>query len=252
MQKSSRSESTVLYFFRLYIRITMPIANWGRNDELAEKIIDQEDVKGWYNEEADEAVVRASDGIYVAYWYPRPEYSSRRMGGRKGRVLFRDSAKQRIDSRIAEQLRKYPAGVDNEEVRRSQLDVPKDLEDWAHAYGAAYTITEKIGNCKQSGGDVAIFEGSSRRGEGAYVALAYEDGPRGKDYVSVGRESNGFYNVNLSGMSRPSRGAIEIMEPKSVDFFGNGKIHVIGSDDKRMSIVPTTKGTDTEAWKDMF
>lgn len=231
----------------------MRITNWERDDDLAEEIIGQEDAKGWYNEEVDEAVVRASDdGLYVAYRYNRPEHSARAHRRRVGHVLFRDSAKGRIDSRISEQLRNYPEGIDSEEVRRSELDAPQALDEWAHTFGAANSITEKIGNCKQSGGEVAIFDGSSRRGEGAYVALAYEDGPRGKDYVSVGTEMNGYYRVELSGMSRPRRGAIEILDPEGVDFFGNGEIIVTGSDDNQIKIIPTDKGRETEAWKDVY
>lgn len=230
----------------------MRITNWERNDELAEDLIGQSDVKGWYNEEADEAVVRGSDGVYVAYWYARPSLSSNRVGGRKGRVLFRDSSKSRLDSRIADQLRKNTEEIDYESVRREELDSPQALDEWAHAFGAQNMITEKIGNCKQSGGEVAIFEGSSRRGEGAYVALAYEDGPRGKDYVSVGREMNGYYRVELSGMSRPRRGAIEIIDPEGVDFFGNGEIVVSGRNGSKIKIIPTDKGRETEAWKDVF
>lgn len=231
----------------------MRITNWERNDELAEEIIDQEDVKGWYNEEADEAIVRASDNsMYVVYRYNRPDHSARARRRRVGQVLFRDSSKNRIDSRISEQLREYPEGVNSEAVRRSEIDAPQALDEWAHAFGAANAITEKIGNCKQSGGEVAIFDGSSRRGEGAYVALAYEDGPRGKDYVSVGTEMNGYYRVELSGMSRPRRGAIEILDPEGVDFFGNGEIIVTGSEDKQIKIIPTDKGQETKAWKDVF
>jgi hypothetical protein len=112
----------------------MRITNWSRNDTLAEEIINQEDVKGWYNEGADEAVVRASDekNMYVAYFYNTPESSSRVSLKRTGRVLFRDSSKSRTDSRIAEQLRNYPEGVDVEEIRRDEIDSPRNLsESWA-------------------------------------------------------------------------------------------------------------------------
>lgn len=229
----------------------MRITNWDRNDTLAEEIINQEDVKGWYNEEADEAVVRASyeKSMYVAYFYINPDRSSRASRKRTGRVLFRDSSKSRIDSRIAEQLRNYPEDIDFKEVRREEMESPRNLSEWAHVYGAANAITEKIGNCKESGGEVAIFDGSVRWGEGAYVAIAEEDGPRGKEYVSIGSETNGFYKVIGAN---PRRGPVEIMEPEGIDFFANGEIIITNSEGDQVKVVPTDKGRESEAWRDMF
>lgn len=230
----------------------MKLTNWVRDDTLAEGIIDREDVRGWYNETADEAVVRTSDdGLYTARWYTRPERSRNSFQSAVGRILFRDSVKSSIDSRLVDVLRNYPEGLDWEEVRRSEIDAPQALDEWAHAFGAEDTIGEKIGNCKESGGEVAIFEGSSRRGRGAYVSVAYEDGPRGKDYFSVGTEMNGFYDVELSGVSNPRRGAIEIIDPSNIEFTSDGEIVVTGDNEKEIRVIPTEKGQRTEAWKDM-
>lgn len=230
----------------------MKLTNWVRDDTLAEEIIDRENVKGWYNETADEAVVRSSDnGVYTARWYTRPERSRNSYQSQNGRILFRDSVKRSIDSRIVDILRTYSDGLDWEGIRRSEIDSPQALDEWAHTFGAKNSITEKIGNCKDSGGEVAIFEGSSRRGRGAYVAVAYESGPRGKDYFSVGTEMNGFYDVELSGVSNPRRGAIEIIDPSNIEFMSDGEIVVTGDNGKEIRVIPTEKGQRTEAWKDV-
>lgn len=230
----------------------MPIKNWSRADALAEEVTDESgDIKGWYNETVDELVIRLRDNTYSVEHFSRPEYAKRSVRGRRGRVLFRDSAKRRTDKRVAELLRQHPDGIDVEEVRRAELDAPRDLWEWAHAFGAAYMGTEKIGNRKDSDGDVAIFSGSPRRGEGAYIGLASVHGPDGESYISVGYQSDGYYTVRTEGVRNSRRNAIEIERPK-LSFYATGEIVATNDKDQMIRIKPTDKGQTEEAWKEYF
>lgn len=234
----------------------MRITNWSRDDDLAQELTDDDSAKGWYNESADEAVVRAVEEnlAYAAYRYTPVKDTYKSPDRLWGSVLFRNTAKTALDSQITEQLKEYPEGVDQEAVQRLLLDNPQDLHEWALVYGAYFTHGEKIGMCKDSGGEVALFAGGSSWGRGAYVAEAYESGVRGQDYVSVGVEQDGYYTVDLTGMSEPRNGAIELMEPYSISFDSDGTItveketHFDDVADKKIVITPTEKGCKEKAW----
>lgn len=228
----------------------MGVKNWSRDDTLLEEITGLDDVKGWVNKNVDEAVVRLDDDVYLAEHFPNLELAKMYIGPRRGRVLFRDTSKQRIDQRIVGHLREFPEGLDSESIRREELDSPQDLWEWAHVFGAEYIGTEKIGNRKESGGNVALFSGSSRRGKGAYVAMASEDGPRGRDYISVGYKSDGYYTVQYPGRHRSHKNAIELENP-DVEFRDDGEI-VATDGNRTIRIQPTEKGIREEAWKDVL
>lgn len=231
----------------------MRVKNWKRDDELARGITGGTNVKGWYNDEAEEAVVRIRrlrGQDYLVEYFPRPHYSRDSYLDRDGRILFRDSAKQRVDSRIINQLRNYPDGIDTEAVRREELETPTNLWEWAHVFGAAFFGTEKVGNRDESSGDVAIFDGHWRNGEGAYIALATETGSYGKEYISIGTQPNGYYEVSLSGKSPVQDKALELNNP-SIEFREDGVI-VASTNGVKAFIEPTTKGKEEEAWKEVL
>lgn len=222
--------------------------NWDSAPVRAEKVAEQpDDARGWVNTETDEVVIRRpltndNDDLptFGAYFYLKVSKSGL---GTNRSLLFRDDDPKQIDDRILEWLQKADAPADPDEfdtaldpvaVRRNELSHVTSLEDWAHLTGADYYLGEKIGRRKESGGPVAIFDGSSRRGEGAYVALAEEHGPRGRGFASVGYQSDGYYTTD----ERLSRTAFEIESP-SVEF-DHDTIHISSPDGSAITITAQT------------
>lgn len=122
--------------------------------------------------------------------------------------------------------------------------------------GAEYYIGEKIGNRKQSSGEVAFFSGSTRRGKGSYIALASESGPRGREYLSVGQQPNGFYGSDTAVKSNAKRGfgetnAFEMRSP--VVSYETDTISVVGESGDTVEITARTENPDScvatrESW----
>lgn len=232
-------------------------------DSRRPDISDDDTVVGWQHSETGEVVVihpiksdddSLPDAVeYAVYKYTEFKYSDiyERHHIQYGSLLFRsDSVDDAVD-RITEWMDQFETpenpedrhntAIDVVEVRRHEITHPTTLEEWAMLTGAEYRITEKIGMRKESGGDVAIFDGSSRWGEGAYIALASESGPRGKDYASVGFEPNGFYTADKRLSSRGGLGgggAFEITDPV-VEFDGD-TIHMKRGD-KEITITAQTE-----------
>jgi len=158
----------------------MRITNWSRNEDLWNELRVSTRGSGdlicsWYNDTADELVALVSEEQdYATKWYTNVTE-----GFTTERNLIHDTSKSSLKSRTTTQLQEHPDGINYQIFKRSALETPATLEDWAYIYGAATYMTEKIGSRKESGGTVAWFEGSTRYGDGAYIAFASEDGPRG-------------------------------------------------------------------------
>lgn len=206
---------------------------WVRADSDAQSLTDDANAIGWENEETGEYVARTTldDGEFVVYHYG-DTYGSDRLRGVNRSTLFRSDSAD-VSDRVEPHLAESGEYLDTSAVQQVEIDDPRTLGEWANVNGADYYMTEKIGNRKESGGNVAVFEGSTRRGEGAYVAIASEDGPRGHDYVSVGTKPNGHYRVETEGFSKPNRGAIELEWP-TVSFTRDSVI--VKSGEKQMVI----------------
>jgi hypothetical protein len=230
--------------------------------------IDREKIYGWRHPETSEAlIVRPNNddtpAQYAVYHCPVFDYSDiyERWNLKRGVTpLFRDDSIADANERIAywadrssvpeEPTKRHRYAIDVETVCRNEIEHPTSLKEWAYLVGAANFGTEKIGSRKESNGDVALFEGSSRWGEGAYIALASEIGPRGHNYLSVGYESNGYYETDQSltaGLGGNS--AFEIDHP-TVEFDGD-TIIVTGRRDESITITATT-GNPSECLHDGF
>jgi hypothetical protein len=213
--------------------------DWQPALERAEAVADQpDDARGWVNDETGEVVIRQpligdDEGLpaFGAYFYL--DVSKSTGLGTNRSLLFRDDEAEQVDERVVGWLEdvetpadpeRFDTAIDPVEVRREELSHVASLEDWAHLTGAEYYLSEKIGMRKESSGPVAIFSGSSRRGEGAYVALASETGPRGRDFASVGYESDGHYSTD----QRLSGTPFEVESP-SVEF-NHDTIHISSPD----------------------
>lgn len=225
------------------------LSDWQPAPDRAEKVADgSSQAKGWVNSETNEVIVRkplnadsAELPAYGVYFFLKVTEFGR---GVNRSLLFRDDDATNADDRINEWLQqaetpanpeRFDTAIDPEKVRREELSHVSSLRDWAHLTGADYHITEKIGSRRQSSGPVAIFSGSSRRGEGAYVALASEDGSRGKQFASVGYRPNGHYETDQSS----SQTAFEVESPE-VEFDG-GSIHIqSGRSSKELTVTATT------------
>jgi hypothetical protein len=110
-------------------------------------------------------------------------------------------------------------------------------------------MTEKVGNRKRSNGNAAIFGGSSRRGEGAYIAVASVNGPGGQEYASVGVENNGYYTADQRLRSGRGQGAVEINDPKLT--FDGDTIHIESpSGDTSITITAQTGNPATNLYKE--
>lgn len=213
--------------------------DWQPAPERAEQVADHpDDARGWVNSETGEVVIRQpliEDDedlpAFGAYFYL--DVSKSTGLGTNRSLLFRDDKAEQIDDRVVEWLEnvetptdpdRFDTAIDPVEIRREELSHVASLEDWAHLTGAEYYLGEKIGTRKESSGPVAIFSGSSRRGEGAYVALASETGPRGRNFASIGYETDGHYSTD----QRLSRTPFEIESP-NVEF-DHDTIHISSAD----------------------
>jgi hypothetical protein len=190
---------------------------WEPAPERAENVADAgQDVRGWLNTATEEVIIRqplleedADLPSYGVYSYLR--VSKTGLGTNRS-LLFRDDSAEQADERIISWLQsattpadpnRFDTAIDPVEVRREELSHVSSLEDWAHLTGAEYYLSEKIGTRKESSGPVAIFSGSSRRGEGAYIALTKENGPRGRKFASVGYQTDGYYTTDKSLSQTP-------------------------------------------------
>jgi hypothetical protein len=216
--------------------------DWDAAPVRAEKVADEpDDARGWVNTETDEVIIRQplirdyeDLPAFGAYFYL--DISKSTGLGTNRSLLFRGDEPEHVDEQISEWLQdaetpsdpeRFDTAIDPVEVRRGEISHVASLEDWAHLTGAEYYLGEKIGTRKQSSGPVAIFDGSSRRGEGAYVALAKEDGPRGRKFASVGYRSNGFYTTDQN----LSRTPFEVEAPRVE--FDQETIHITSPDGSR-------------------
>lgn len=212
---------------------------WRPAPKRAEQVADQpNDARGWVNGETGEVVIRQpligdDEGLpaFGAYFYL--DVSKSTGVGTNRSLLFRDGEAEQVDERVVEWLEdvdtpadpgRLDTAIDPVEVRREELSHVASLEDWAHLTGADYYLGEKIGTRKRSSGPIAFFGGSSRRGEGAYVALASENGPRGRQFVSVGYETDGYYTTD----QHLSRTPFEVESP-GVEF-DHDTIHISSAD----------------------
>jgi hypothetical protein len=212
--------------------------DWQPAPERAEAVADQpNDARGWVNGETGEVVIRRplirddeDLPAFGAYFYL--DVSKSGLGTNRS-LLFRGDDAEQVDDRVVEWLEnvetptdpdRFDTAIDPIEIRREELSHVASLEDWAHLTGAEYYLGEKIGTRKESSGPVAIFSGSSRRGEGAYVALASETGPRGRDFASIGYETSGHYSTD----QRLSRSPFEVESP-TVEF-DHDTIHISSAD----------------------
>jgi len=227
----------------------------GRTENVADSA---QDARGWLNTTTEEVIVRQplredTDDLptYGVYHYVKVPKSARR--GTNRSLLFRDDSAERADERITSWLQRvttpddpgdFNTAVAPVEVRREELSHVSSLEDWAHLTGARFYISEKIGTRKESSGPVAIFNGSSRRGEGAYVALASEHGPRGRDFASVGYQSGGYYTTDRSLSGRP----FEVESP-SVRFEYD-TIHVSGAHNSKDIAITAQTGNPSHSLND--
>lgn len=225
--------------------------DWKPAPERAAKVAGTDsNARGWVNTETEEVVIRQplnEDGedlpAYGVYFFL--DVSKSTGLGTNRSLLFRGDDAEQVDERITKWLQgvdtptdpdRFDTAIDPVEVRREELTHVTSLEDWAHLTGAEYYLSEKIGTRKESSGPVAIFNGSSRRGEGAYVALAEENGPRGRKFASVGYQSSGYYTANQS----LSRTPFEVESP-SVEFDG-ATIHITGANgSKEITITAQTE-----------
>ncbi|QLH82301.1 hypothetical protein [Halosimplex pelagicum] len=213
--------------------------DWDSAPIRAENIADQPDeARGWINTETGEVVIRQplhredeNLPAFGVYFYL--EVSKSTGLGTNRSLLFRDDEPEQADERVHKWLEdaetptdpdRFDTALDPIAIRREELSHVASLEDWAHLTGAEYYLSEKIGTRKQSSGPVAIFNGSSRRGEGAYVALAEENGPRGRKFASVGYQPSGYYTTDQS----LSRAPFEVESP-SVEF-DHDTIRISGAD----------------------
>jgi hypothetical protein len=217
-------------------------------DSRRPDISDGDTVVGWRHSETGEVVVihpiKGDDDSlpdeveYTVYRYTEFKYSEvyDRYHIQYGSLLFRsDSVDDAVD-RITEWMDQFETpenpedrhntAIDVVEVRRHEITHPTTLEEWAMLTGAEYYTSEKIGNRKRSGGQVAMFGGTHRWGEGAYISLASVDGPGGDNYASVGYEPDGYYTTDKQLTSRGygSDRAFEITDPV-VEFDGD-TIHI--------------------------
>jgi hypothetical protein len=213
--------------------------DWQPAPERARQVADRpDDARGWVNGETGEVVIRrplleSNEELpaFGAYFYLKV---SKATGlGTNRSLLFRDAKAGKVDKRIVDWLDavntptdpdRFDTAINPVQVRREELSHVASLEDWAHLTGAKYYLGEKIGTRKESGGSVALFDGSSRRGEGAYVALASEAGSRGRDFASVGYETDGHYSTDQPLSGRP----FEVESP-SVEF-DHDTIHISSPD----------------------
>lgn len=213
--------------------------DWDAAPVRAEKVADEpDDSHGWINTETEEVIIRQpliEDGeelpAFGAYFYL--DISKSTGLGTNRSLLFRGDEAEQVDERIMKWLReaetptnpdRFDTAIDPVEVRREEISYVTSLQDWAHLTGADHYLTEKIGTRKQSSGPVAIFDGSSRRGDGAYVALAKEDGPRGRKFASVGYRSDDYYTTD----QRLSTTPFEVESPTVT--FDHETIHIAAPD----------------------
>lgn len=205
--------------------MTDNIPNWEPAPDLAKGFGDTEELsRGWTNTVTEEVIVRQPltddkhSGLPEIGVYHYLGISEDYYIGTNRRLLFRGDDINTLDERVESIIREadtpnnpdsFDTAVDPVKVRRKHLETIANIEDWAHVVGADFYIGEKIGNRKESSGSVAIFEGSTRRGEGAYVALASENGPRGRPFASVGYKSGGYYTTAPS----IRRNAWEVEQP---------------------------------------
>lgn len=196
--------------------------NWTRHDTAAAMITD-DDAIGWENTETGEFVARTSkDDEFIVYHFGkvRGDINSSYMTGVNRETLFRSDTPDVADrvTRHFDTVADH-GHLDTAAIIKAEIDSPRCLREWAYLNDADYYTTEKIGNRKQSSGSVAVFDGSTRWGEGAYVALASEHGPRGRDYVSVGYQPNGHYTVSAPwSSSRGKRSDAYELESPTAEF----------------------------------
>lgn len=225
--------------------------DWRPAPVHTEKVADSDDARGWVNVETGEVVIRQplledSEELpaYGVYFFTKVSKVTGR--GTNRALLFRDDDPKQADERLRNWLERVdtptdPARFDTAihptEVRRSELSHVSSLQDWAHLTGAEYYISEKIGSRKRSGGSVALFDGSHRWGEGAYVAIASVDGPGGQEFASVGYQPGDYYTTDQRLGTNP----FEISSP-TVEFDGE-TLHVSSSDNSRE--ITVTAQTDT-------
>lgn len=213
--------------------------NWEPAPERTAKVAGADsNARGWVNTETEEVVIRQplnENGedlpAYGVYFFL--DVSKSTGLGTNRSLLFRGDDANQVDERAVRWLQgvdtpadpnRFDTAIDPVKVRREELSHVTSLEDWAHLTGAEYYLSEKIGTRKESSGPLAIFRGSGRRGEGAYVALAKENGPRGRKFASIGYRSSSYYTTNQS----LSRTPFEVESP-SVEFDG-ATVHITGAD----------------------
>jgi hypothetical protein len=191
------------------------IPHWEQASQRVAAACDSpEDARGWINTRTDEVVIRRR---IPGDTENLPEYRvshflrmSERGRGTNRSILFRGDSPADLDARVTALLKgvdvpsnpgRFDTAISPTAVRRKELSTVDSIRDWAHLTGAECYQTEKIGTRKQSSGMVAIFDGTSRWGNGAYVALASVTGPGGEEFASVGYQPNGFYatDKHLSG-----------------------------------------------------
>lgn len=254
------------------MQTTLPTTDdWERIDSKAHEAMDgsrrdgvaADNIMGWRNAETEEAVViqplrdhHNADDVpdFGAYWYAESGYSDafeRYKIAKSQRLLFRAASLTEAEERISEWIEavetpedagdRHTSAINPQEIRRHELSHVTSLEDWAHLTGADYYTGEKVGNTKQSTGNVAMFEGNTRHGEGAYVALARVDGPDGDEYASIGVENGGYYTADRRlGSGRRGSFALEIRHP-IVEYDGE-TIHIeSGRHDTDTSITITAQ-----------
>jgi hypothetical protein len=175
-------------------------------------------------------------------------------------LLFRGESPQSICRRIQPWLdhSSHPSNLDldspvpdralnSHDIKRSEIQHIASLKDWAHLVGADFYLGEKIGNTKESSGDVAYFSGNVRHGAGAYVSLASVHGPNSRSYLSIGTNPEGYYTVSGTGMPSRRR-AIDIFSPQ-ISYDGD-TIVVNGKDNNTIEIQATTDNPDECIAKD--
>jgi hypothetical protein len=231
------------------------LTDWQPATKRVEQAVDDDsNGRGWVNTETEEVVIRrplladeCEQLKYGAYWYL--DVSEKTGLGTNRCLLLRGSTPASVDKRIKKYLTAAETPVDPDrldralnptQIRREQINHVTCLRDWAHLTGAKYHMTEKVGNRKRSSGQVALFQGSSRRGKGAYVAVASENGPRGRPFISIGYQSGDFYTTDVS---LGHRSAYEIGNP-TIEFDGEQIIATGVQQDNKITITPQTGNPD--------
>jgi hypothetical protein len=205
------------------------MTNWVKNNEIARKIERHNGVLGWENKKTGEIIVcTKQDQEYATLHFAYTE-GDKELRGKNKTLLFRTKTPN-----VAHKLEPYfgtkdqreflnsesiePKPIDTVLIRRNELQDPRKLGEWAHINNASYFQGEKIGNRKESSGKVAFFDGSTRWGKGAYIALASEYGPRGREFTSIGYKSDDYYTVETQNVSNVSQEPLEIENPTDVTF----------------------------------